>query len=68
MAPEQIESAKDYFAKRNLDPGISKNTFTTREAIAILEKAVADLKAARLKEETVKKILNQAWGIFKVLA
>jgi len=64
----KFTSAKDYFAGKGLNPGVAKNSFSIRDAVAILEKAAADLKEARLTEKTIKDVVNQAWGLFKILA
>ena len=61
-------SSKAYFERLGLSPEVSKNTFSEEDAIAIFLKVAQDLKERRLQKNLIKKVLNRAWDVFKLLA
>lgn len=64
---QSFEGSKDYFKKLGLSADVSKNSFTEEDAISMLRKAADDLESQKVAKNTVKHIINQAWGLFKIL-
>lgn len=64
---ETVGSSREYFTRLGLDPHVAKNTFSEKDAIAIFLKAAQDLKERRMQKDLIKKVLNRAWDVFKLL-
>ena len=66
--PVKKDSVKAYFQDRGLDPGVHKNTFSAKDALATFAKAKDILEDEKANKKLVQDILNRAWDIFKILA